>query len=231
LKYIVVGLGNFGSTLALKLAEGGHEVIGVDNNESHINLLKDKLTHTLKMDSTNELAVKQLPLSDTDAVIIAIGEDTGASTTTAALFKKHVPACRIVARTTSEIQKTIFEAMGVEDIINPEAEYADRFANQLTISGNMNTFLLDDKYEIAEFKVPEQYVGKNVQQVGIDNEWKVSLITIIRHKQRKNLLGREVTNTKVEGVITSSTQFEKNDTLMLFGQIGDLKSMMQNIES
>ena len=40
MKYIVVGLGNFGSTLALKLAEGGHEVIGVDNNESHINLLK-----------------------------------------------------------------------------------------------------------------------------------------------------------------------------------------------
>jgi trk system potassium uptake protein TrkA len=230
LKYIIVGLGNFGASLALKLAEGGHEVIGVDNNELYINMYKDQLTLTLKMDSTSEFAVKQLPLSDTDAVVISIGEDTGASITTAALFKKYLPKGRIVARSTSEIQKTIFEAMGIEEIVNPEAEYADKFANRLTIAGNLNTYMLDDKYEIAEFKVPKGYLGKTVEEIDIVNTWEVSLITIIRHRNKKNLLGREIPDTKVIGVINGMTEFEDNDTLILFGQIKSLENMMKSIQ-
>lgn len=231
MKYIVVGLGNFGSSLALKLAEGSHEVIGVDHNEEHLNLYKEKLTHVLKMDSTSELAVSQLPLSDADGVIICIGEDSGAAITTAALFKKYVPNCRIVARATSDIQKTIFEAMGVEEIINPESEYADSFANRLTISGNMNTFLLDSKYEIAEFKVPADFIDKTIGEIDIINNWQVSLITIIRHKERKNLLGVKVAGTKVIGVLSGDTKFEENDTLVLFGRIKKLEAMMNNIDN
>jgi trk system potassium uptake protein len=230
MKYIIVGLGNFGSSLALKLVEGGHEVIGVDNNESYINLYKDKLTHSLKMDSTSELAVGQLPLTDADAVIICIGEDSGAAITAAALFKKYAPKCRIVARYTSEIQRTIFEAMGITEIVNPEAEFADNFANRLTISGNINTYLLDGKYEIAEFTVPESYVGKSVQKVDIVTQWEVSLITIIRHSKRKNFLGREVYENKVLGVISGSTLFEESDTLLLFGKIKDLENMMNSFK-
>lgn len=228
MKYIVVGLGNFGSSLALKLAEGGHEVIGIDINESHINRFKDKLTHVLKMDSTSELAISQLPIADTDGVIITIGGDSGAAITTAAFFKKYVPKCRIVARSTSEIQTTVFEAMGIEEIVNPEAEYAESFANRLTITGNLNTYLLDDKYEIVEFELPESYIGRTVQEVNIVNDWKVSLITIIRHKKKKNIFGKEVGETKAVGVVTGMTQFEANDTLLLFGQIRNLENMMNS---
>ncbi|MCV9387605.1 potassium channel family protein [Reichenbachiella ulvae] len=230
MKYIIVGLGNFGSSLALKLAEGGHDVIGVDNNENHINEHKDKLTHTLKMDSAHELAVSQLPLSDTDAIIICIGEDSGAAITTVALFKKHAPNCRIVARYTTEIQKTILEAMGIEELVNPEAEFADNFANRLTITGSLNTYMLDDKYELVEFELPESYIGKTVQEVDIVKKWKVSLITLIRHTKSKNLLGREIDKTEVQGVISGTTEFNKGDTLMLFGKIKDLKNMMDHYQ-
>ncbi|MEQ8576912.1 MAG: NAD-binding protein, partial [Fulvivirga sp.] len=37
MKFIIVGLGNFGSALALKLVEEGHEVIGIDTNQNHVN--------------------------------------------------------------------------------------------------------------------------------------------------------------------------------------------------
>jgi trk system potassium uptake protein len=229
LKYIVVGLGNFGSSLALKLAEGGHEVIGVDCHESYVDKYKDQLTHTLIMDSTNELAVSQLPLSDSDGIIICIGEDSGAAITTAALFKKHAPESRIVARATSEIQRTIFETMGIKEIVNPEVEYAENFANHLTISGNITTYLLDDKYEIAEFKVPESFVNKTLQEVDTVSNLQVSLITIIRHGKRKNILGKEVPDTKVLGVVNGATKFEANDTLMLFGKIKDLENLMESV--
>lgn len=230
MKYIIVGLGNFGSSLAIKLTESGHEVIGVDRNEMNVNEHKDKLTHTLKMDSAHELAINQLPLSDTDAIIVSIGENSGAAITTVALFKKHAPHCRIVARYTSEIQKTIFEAMGIEELVNPEAEFADNFANRLTIAGSLNTYLLDDNYELVEFKLPESFVGKTVEEVDIINQWNVSLITLIRHSKKKNLLGREIDKTEVQGVINGSTEFTAGDTLLIFGKIKDLKNLMSQFQ-
>lgn len=231
MKFIVIGLGNFGSSLALKLAEDGHEVIGVDNDELNVNNFKDKLTHTMKMDSTNDLAVSQLPLEDTDGVIIGIGEDSGAAITTAALLKKHdMTNCRIVARSTSDIQRTIFEAMGIGEIINPESEYAGNLASRLAIAGNMNTYLLDDQYEIVEFEVPESFIDKTVQEVDIVNSWQVSLITIIRHYDKKSLLGNTKKEKRVVGVVSGSTRFKKEDTLMMFGKIKDLEKMMNSFQ-
>ena len=89
MKCIVIGLGNFGAALSLRLMEEGHEVIGIDTNQTYVNQLQEKLTHTLVMDSTNELALTELPLSDSDVIVVGIGEDVGASITTTALLKKH----------------------------------------------------------------------------------------------------------------------------------------------
>ncbi len=229
MKFIVVGLGNFGSALAMKLAEGGHDVIGVDHNESNINSHKDKLTHTLKMDSTSELAVNDLPLDDTEAVIIAIGQDANASITTAALFKKRVPTCRIVARATSEIHRTIFEAMGIEETVNPETEYAEQFAHRLTITGEIKSYFLDEKYEIAEFKVPPLFIEKKVSEVELVSKWNLSLVTIIRHVSKKNLIGKEVSHPVVIGPVSGDTEFQENDSLILFGLIKDLEKMTEEI--
>jgi len=229
MKFIVVGLGTFGSSLAVRLVEDGHEVIGVDDDPTHVDIHQNKLTHTLKMDSTNEQAVMSLPLSDTDVVVIAIGENTGDSITTAALFKKHAGECRIIARATSDIHKTIFQAMDIHETVNPESEYADQFANRISIAGTIKSFFLDEKYEIAEFKVPEMFVEKAVHEVDIVGNWNVSLVTIIRHKTRKNILGRTIQKDEVLGVISGNTEFGESDTLVLFGMIKDIEKMMKEL--
>ena len=56
MKIIVFGLGNFGMSLAISLTETGNEVIGVDKNIEKINLIKDKISHAIALDSTNELS-------------------------------------------------------------------------------------------------------------------------------------------------------------------------------
>jgi len=227
MKFIIIGLGNFGSSLALRLREGGHEVIGVDHDEAHIKQHQDKLTHVLKMDSTNELAISELPLSDTDAVIIAIGDDSNAAIITAALLKKHQPEGRIVARATTDIQRAIFEAMDISETVNPESEYAHQFANRLTITGNIQSFFFDKKYEIAEFEVPESFVGKTVEELELVQNWGVSLITIIHHTRRKNIIGREINESSIAGIVSGSTKISANDTLVLFGTVKKLKEMME----
>ncbi|MBM3430124.1 MAG: TrkA family potassium uptake protein, partial [Bacteroidetes bacterium] len=60
MKFIVIGLGNFGSSLAEKLTEAGNEVIGIDTNFQRVETLKDKITFTICMDATNPESVKTL---------------------------------------------------------------------------------------------------------------------------------------------------------------------------
>ena len=74
--------------LSLSLTETGNEVIGIDKQMDKINLVKDKISHAVCMDSTNELAYEAVPLKDADKVVVAIGENEGAAIITTAIIKK-----------------------------------------------------------------------------------------------------------------------------------------------
>ena len=89
MKYIVIGLGNFGVSLAKQLAQNGHEVIGVDNSDLKVEEYKDAMTTTICLNSVEETALRSLPLNEVDAVVVAIGEDLAASVQTIALLKKN----------------------------------------------------------------------------------------------------------------------------------------------
>lgn len=97
MKFIIIGLGNFGSALAMQLTHMGHEVIGVDGSEVKTETFKEVITQTICLDCTNELAMKTLPLRECDYAVVAIGEDFGASVMTTALLKK-AGVKRIVSR-------------------------------------------------------------------------------------------------------------------------------------
>src|SRR5690606_37781412 len=114
MKYIVLGLGHFGRSLAVHLTEQGHEVIAADKNLVIVEQLKDKITHTVAMDTTDREAVMSLPLKDANAVIVAIGEDEGASLLTTALLKQ-LQVKRIIGRVVSDLQKTVLEAMQIDE--------------------------------------------------------------------------------------------------------------------
>ena len=89
MRYIIIGLGNYGSVLAKELTLLGNEVIGADNNPNRVDALKDKLSTAFIIDATDDVSLSVLPLSDVDVVIVTIGEDIGASIRTIALLKQR----------------------------------------------------------------------------------------------------------------------------------------------
>jgi len=131
MKYIVIGLGNFGASLACRLTSMDNEVIGVDNNMQKVEELKNKITHTISMDATELSALSTLPLKDSDAVIVAIGESFGASVTIAALLQEMKPK-RIIGRAFTQLHATVLKALGVSEVVNPEQDFAQHFAKRLT---------------------------------------------------------------------------------------------------
>lgn len=218
MKYIVLGLGHFGRSLAIHLTELGHEVIGADKKMQIVEQLKDKITHTVCLDTTDREAVSSLPLRDSDAVIIAIGEEEGASLMTTALIKQF-RVKRIIGRVVSELQKTVMEAMQIDEYIMPEEEAAERLALRLDNIDIVDSFKVSDRYSIIETKVPARYIGMTLREADLTNKFKVIVLTTIKMV--------DAMNKEATGIATSDTKLDENDLLVVFGELSDIKKLIE----
>lgn len=88
MRYLIIGLGIYGSNLARDLTDMGHEVIGADFKAANVDAIKDYITTAYNLDSTDEAALSALPVKNVDLVIVAIGENFGASIKTVAILRK-----------------------------------------------------------------------------------------------------------------------------------------------
>jgi trk system potassium uptake protein TrkA len=158
MNFIIIGLGNFGASLAKKLTALGHDVIGVDKEMAKVEFFKDTIKNTVSMDITDIHALKTLPLKDCDMVIVCIGHDFGSSVMTTALLKK-LGVEKIYGRESALVHKTVLNAIGVCNTINPEYDTAVLFAEKLIMTGVYSIYNISDEIKIAEVGVPEEYLG------------------------------------------------------------------------
>lgn len=221
MKYIIVGMGNFGAFLATRLTDLGHEVVGVDSSSSRIELIQDKITHAIVLDATDLQAVKTLPMKDCDVVVIAIGEDVGASIMTTAIFKQ-MNAKRIIGRAINSVQETVIRAIGVDEIIHPEEETAMRLAKRLELKGVLDSLEISDDYNIVEVKLPKRYIGLSVKEANIRKEFGLNILSTIQMVEKANLFGIKTVKKHVSGVITPDYVFEEEDILLIFGTVKDI---------
>ncbi|GAL62529.1 potassium channel family protein [Algibacter lectus] len=223
MKIIVIGLGNFGHALAISLTETGNEVIAIDKQMEKINLLKDQVSHAICMDSTNELAYNAVPLKDADKVVVAIGENEGAAIITTAIVKK-LSDVKIISRALSPIHDTVLEAMGVHSIIHPEQDSANRLTKQINFKSTLENYQLDNNFTISEVKAKKAFFGKTLKELDTTNKFQLTLITIIREREKHSLLGKKQIIKESIGRVTSETLVLENDVLVVYGNNKDIEN-------
>lgn len=226
MKYIIIGLGNFGASLAQKLTEEGNEVIGIDTSMTKVDAYKEKISHTICMDATDEFTVSGLPLKETDIVLVAIGEDQGANIMSTALLK-NFEVKRLISRAINPLHEKVLQAIGVDEIVHPEEETAERWAKKLCLSNVVDSFELNDDYSIIEAKVPADYVGKTVREVGFRREFNLLVLTIIKKVEVKSILGKTKTEDQIQGVASADKTLEPDNILVLFGSNKDLQIFLK----
>ncbi|MBU0487157.1 MAG: TrkA family potassium uptake protein [Bacteroidetes bacterium] len=226
MKYIIIGLGNFGSSLAEKLTNMGHEVIGVDHEMHKVEAVKEKVSYAICLDSTDSMAVESLPLQNTDVVIVCIGRDVGANIMTTALMKKtKVP--RLLSRSNSALHETVLEAMGIDEILRPEEESAERWVKRLTTSRLVDSFELSKGFSVIEAIVPLKFVGKTVEELDVMKVFNVLVLTIIKQTKERNLIGIPRKVAKVQGIVTAKTVFSEGDIMVLYGKDDDIQNLLK----
>lgn len=224
-KYVVVGLGQFGMAIALKLAQKGVEVMAVDNSDAHIENIKDDVSMAVRLDATDQKALNAQNIQDAEAVVVAIGKNFEALLLcTAHLLELKVK--RIIARANGPQQRMILEKMGVKEILSPENEVGRAIVESL-LNPNVLSFLeLPDDYEIVEIKAPARTFNKTIEEISMRDKYQINLVTIKREFDEKKD-GEIIKAQHVLGVANSETMIYDTDTLVVFGRIKDIERFLE----
>lgn len=227
MKFIIIGLGNFGGSLAEKLTKRGNEVIGVDINPIKINALKDTLSHTICMDATDQSAITVLPIKNTDVVMVCIGEEEGANIMATANFK-NIGVKRLISRSINPLHENVLQAIGVSEIVRPEEETAERWAKKLCLEGVVDSFELNSSFSILEIHVPKQYVGKTIEEVNFREKYNILILTTIKSSKASSFLGGSKIIAEVQGIPAPTTILDKEDILVVYGSNVALKKFVDS---
>ena len=154
MRYLIIGLGIYGTNLAKDLTDMGHEVIGADAKPTNVDAIKDYISTAYILDSTDEAAIGVLPLKNVDLVIVAIGENFGASIKTVALLRK-LGVRNIYARAIDELHRAILDGMQVERILAPEQRAANDLVHEMELGSKVETLRIDRDRYAMRFAAPE----------------------------------------------------------------------------
>ena len=186
----VIGLGRFGSAMAMTLTELGHDVIGVDGDESRVQQLADVITHALQIDATDEKALRAAGIQDVDVAVVSIGENIESSLLVV-MQLRDLSIGTIVAKAVTPLHGRILENLGVSRVIFPEREMAIRIAHSLVLPNVIDYIELSRDFSIVEVPAPAAFVGRTLKQLELRPRLGLTLIAI---KRQSDDSGAVVTN-------------------------------------
>lgn len=225
-KFAVIGLGFFGENLARALTELGNEVLAIDNNMERIDDIKDHVAHAVRMDSSDERAMRAQGLDEMDAVIVSIGEDFESSIYTSVLLQQ-LGVKRIITRTSNPVHTRIMKLLGMKETIFPEQEVARILAKELSLKGVLEYVPLSDDYTIAQIKTPREFIGRTILQINLRGEFNLNLVTIKKVRlERDESTGTERPVETIIGVPKPEHVLEEPDILVIMGKEKDIKRLL-----
>ncbi|WKE64871.1 TrkA family potassium uptake protein [Gallaecimonas kandeliae] len=209
-QFAVIGLGQFGRTIALELMRQGHEVLGLDNDQKLVNQLAPQLTQALVVDATDESALAELNLGHCDAVVVAIGEDIQSSIL-CTLHLKSLKVNQIWVKALTPAHHKILAKLGADRIVHPEHEMGLRVAQSLNYPAVQDYIALGNELFLVEIAATELLDGKDVASLNLAKR----NISLVAHKRGTELLQSP----------PPELSLAKGDALVLLGKLGALQEL------
>ena len=176
-QFAVIGLGRFGSNVAEVLYEAGHEVLAVDIGAAAVQRMKDRTTKAVVLDARQKNRLASLGVQDFDVVIISLGDRIEAAAVVA-LHLKDLGVKRVIAKAASDDLARLLELIGVDEIISPERQAAERLANRLQGAGTLDFIPLGANYSIHEITPPAELLSKTLAESRVRNKYNVQVLAV-----------------------------------------------------
>jgi len=210
---LVIGLGRFGSNLAVKLTELGNEVLAVDRDEEIVNKIAPNVTRAQIGDCMDIDVLKTFGVSDFDVCFVCIGINIQASLEITCQLK-DLGAKYVVAKTDRELHTKFLKKIGADEVIFPERDMAQRTAMRYCTKGAFDYIELTPEYAIFETSVPRSWIGKNLRELDIRSQHCVNVVGI-------------KDGNRVVPAVNAETPFTQEQHLILAGSKKDLLHIME----
>lgn len=177
--FAVIGLGRFGSSVALKLEELGYQVLGIDRDPAVVQRLSEQLSQAAALDATQEEALKVVDIQSFDTVIVAIGEDFEANMlATASLKSLKVP--QIICKANTARQRDLLLRIGADRVVQPEQSSGRRLAEEISIPAMLSRIPMGPGYSLAEVVLPEKLAWRSLRQSQLREKYRLTVLVVKR---------------------------------------------------
>ena len=177
--YCVIGLGRFGTSLALKLAEYGQEVLALDKDEEKVKQVQDKVSQAFVVSHMDKAALQEAGIQNCGTVIVSIGENIEASILIT-LNVIEMGVKRVISKAISADHGKVLSKIGAE-VVYPEQDQAYRLARSLLSPGSMDFIDLPGQFTVAEIKLTFKLHGQTIVDIGFRQKYRLNIIAVI-HK-------------------------------------------------
>jgi len=215
-QFAVVGLGTFGYSVAIELANKGMQVLAIDNDEDIINRISSSVTQAFIVDATDEKAMKESGVADCDTVIVAIGGNIETNILSM-LIVKELGVKDLIVKCTSKWHLKVAAKLGANRVIYPEFEMAQKLVDNIISPNILEQIEISKGYNLVEIMTPKRYWKKALKDTGIRNDYGINIIAV---KKRIPFINEESQNDiKEEIIVNPGADYEimQNDILIVIG--------------
>ena len=159
---LVIGLGRFGSSIALTLEKLGTQVLAIDSSEELVQKHAGQLTHVVRADATQPEVLEQVGASEFSLAVLGVGTTIESSVLIAAnLVDAGKPV--IWAKAISAAHGRILQRIGCHHVVYPEADAGKRVAH--LVNGRLMDFIeFDDDFAIVKMRPPREVQGRTLAE-------------------------------------------------------------------
>ncbi|MDR9502102.1 MAG: TrkA family potassium uptake protein [Desulfurivibrionaceae bacterium] len=177
---LIVGLGQFGMSLARTLSDKGAEVLAVDRQKNLVEEAAAFATEALVMDATDETELALLQPGKRDSAVCAIGDDSKEASIICTALLRQMGAPWIIARANNLLHQRILQLVGAHLVVNPEHEFGKRFANRLIYRNVVADMPLGEELQLTEIKVHPSMIGKSLMELALPKRFGVMVVAVRR---------------------------------------------------
>ena len=206
--FAVIGLGRFGSSVALKLMDAQCEVLAIDIDEKAVQRIAEDVTDAVVADARDTDVLRKLGVDKCDCAVVSIGSDV-ASSIIITLNIKELGVPQIVCKAGSEDHRKALQKVGADWALIPEKEMAVRVGQSLASTKVYDYVELSDDYAIVERSVPSHWADKKLRELTIREKYGLSVIAV--HRGKEMLISPD-----------ADFKMKENDLLVIMGKEKDL---------
>ncbi len=212
---VVIGLGNFGSTVAKELKRFDNYVIGIDLNEGRVSAHADLLDQALIVDARSDDALREAGADQCDVGVVSMGGNLEASVL-ATMNLNLLGVKKIWCKAISKTHHRILTHIGAERVIHPEVRIGEQVAQMLHNPLIRDYVSLGNTYHAVSLRMPESLAGKCLPDLKLQN-FDLRCLGVMR-------------GTDYVGRDGDACDLEEDDILLLLGRRKELSRFAQSIQ-